>query len=91
MSTRDFSWGEDGRCVRLTTYHPRSAERQEIRGLKLPWIRGPSRPVVGDLYLLPLHVSKVLCHHQAVSIFTSPSHTSFQNCSCWKYNFRKLL
>jgi len=29
MSTRDFSWGKGGRCVRLTTYHPRSAERQE--------------------------------------------------------------
>ena len=29
MSTRDFSWGKGGRCVRLTTYHPCSAERQE--------------------------------------------------------------
>jgi hypothetical protein len=28
MSTKDFSWGKGGRCVRLTTYHPRSAERQ---------------------------------------------------------------
>ena len=32
MSTRDFSWGKDGRCVRLTTYHPRRAERQENPG-----------------------------------------------------------
>jgi len=32
MSTRDFSWGKDGRCVRLTTYHSRSAERQEKPG-----------------------------------------------------------
>jgi hypothetical protein len=33
MSTRDFSWGgEGGRCVRLTTYHPRSTERQENPG-----------------------------------------------------------
>jgi len=32
MSTRDFSWGKDGRCVRLTTYHLRSAERQENPG-----------------------------------------------------------
>jgi hypothetical protein len=24
--------GEGGRCVRLTTYHPRSAERQENKG-----------------------------------------------------------
>ena len=28
--------GKGGRCVRLTTYHPCSAERQEIRGLNLP-------------------------------------------------------
>ena len=34
MITRDFSWGKGGRCVRLTTYHPRSAERQENPG---PW------------------------------------------------------
>ena len=31
-----FPWGKGGRCVRLTTYHPCSAERQEIRGLNLP-------------------------------------------------------
>ena len=31
-----FLWGKGGRCVRLTTYHPCSAERQEIRGLNLP-------------------------------------------------------
>ena len=28
--------GKGGRCVRLTTYQPCSAERQEIRGLNLP-------------------------------------------------------
>jgi len=32
MSTRDFSWGKGGRCVWLTTYHPRSIERQENPG-----------------------------------------------------------
>ena len=36
MSTRDSPRGKGGRCVRLTTYHPCSAERQEIRGLNLP-------------------------------------------------------
>jgi len=36
MSTRDFSWGKDGRCVWLTTYNSRSAEREEIWGLNLP-------------------------------------------------------
>ena len=36
MSTRDSPGGKGGRCVRLTTYHPCSAERQEIRGLNLP-------------------------------------------------------
>ena len=38
MSTRDFSWGKGGRCVRLTTYHPCSAERQANLGLNLPGI-----------------------------------------------------
>ena len=32
MSTRDLSWGKGDRCVRLTTYHPRSTERQENPG-----------------------------------------------------------
>jgi hypothetical protein len=36
MSTRDFSWGKGGRCVRLTTYHPCSAERRDDPGLNLP-------------------------------------------------------
>ena len=40
MSTRDSLGDKGGRCVRLTAYHPCSAERQEIRGLNLlgtPW------------------------------------------------------
>ena len=36
MSTRDSPGGKGGRCVRLTTYNPCSAEHQEIRGLNLP-------------------------------------------------------
>jgi len=36
MSTRDSPGGKGGRCVWLTTYHPCSAERQEILGLNLP-------------------------------------------------------
>ena len=36
MSTRDSPGCKGGRCVRLTTYQPCSAERQEIRGLNLP-------------------------------------------------------
>jgi hypothetical protein len=36
MSSRISPGGEGGRCVRLTTYHPCSAERQEVRGLNLP-------------------------------------------------------
>jgi hypothetical protein len=39
--------------VRLTTYHPCSAECQVFRGLNIPGPLGPSRrPVVGELYLL---------------------------------------
>jgi len=53
MSTRDSSGGKGSRCVRLTTYYPCSAERQEIRGFNL---RGPpwaiSTACCGrDLYL----------------------------------------
>ena len=53
MSTRDSPGGKGGRCVRLTTYHPCSAERQEIRGLNLP---GPPSAISTaccgrDLYL----------------------------------------
>ena len=36
MSTRDSPGGKGGRCLRLTTYRPFSAERQEIRGFNLP-------------------------------------------------------
>jgi hypothetical protein len=32
MSTRDFSWGKGGPCVRLTIYHRCSVERQENPG-----------------------------------------------------------
>jgi hypothetical protein len=32
MSNRDFSWGKGDKCVRLTNYHPRSAELQENPG-----------------------------------------------------------
>ena len=45
MSTRDFSWCKGGRCVRLTTYHPRSAERQENLGPQ------PTRNPLGHLVL----------------------------------------
>ena len=53
-----FPWGKDGRCVRLTTYHPCSAERQEIRSLNLP---GPpwaiSTACCGrDLYLYQIKI-----------------------------------
>jgi hypothetical protein len=46
MSTRDFFWGKGGRCVRLTTYHPRSAELHENPG---PY---PTRYPLGHLDLL---------------------------------------
>jgi hypothetical protein len=56
MSTRNSPGGESGRCVELTTNHPSSVERKEIRGLNLP---GPPRPPGGllreylYLYLTP--------------------------------------
>jgi len=51
VSTRDFYWGKDGRCVWLTTYHPFSAETSRKSGaLTYPEPLGPPRPVAGDLY-----------------------------------------
>ena len=46
MSTRDLSWGKDGRCVWLTNYHPCSAETSRKWGA-LNYLEplGPPRPV----------------------------------------------
>jgi hypothetical protein len=63
---QEFSWGEGGRCVELTTNHPSSAECREIRGLNLP---GPPRALGGllreYLYLIYMYVlaSKCCCDH----------------------------
>ena len=67
MSTRDSPGGKGGRCVRLMTYHPCSAERQEIRDLNLP---GPpwaiSTACCGrDLYLY-LQQCNVLWKHEKI-------------------------
>ena len=51
MSTRDFSWGKGGRCVRLMTYHPRSAEVKKIWGLNLPGTPWACSGLAEDLYL----------------------------------------
>jgi hypothetical protein len=62
MSTRNSPGGEGGRCFELTTNHPSSAERQEIRGLNLP---GPPRAPGGllreYLYLYLYNCSVALC------------------------------
>ena len=59
MSTRNSPGGKGGRCVRLTTYHPHSVERQEIWGLNLPgppWVI--STACCGrDLYLYLYHIT----------------------------------
>ena len=52
LSTRDLSWGKDGRCFWLTTYHTCSAETSSKSGaLTYTEPLGPPRPVAGDLYL----------------------------------------
>ena len=66
MSTRDFSWGKGSRCIRLMTYHPRSAERQENPG---PY---PTRNPLGHLglfwetftftFTLPAKVEVTCCY-----------------------------
>jgi len=32
ISNTDFSWGKGGRCIRLTNYHPCSAECRDDLG-----------------------------------------------------------
>jgi len=48
---QDFSWGKGGQCVRLTTYHPCSAETSRKSGA-LTYLEplGPPQPVAGHLY-----------------------------------------
>jgi len=51
VSTRDLSWSKGGRCVRLTTYHPCSAETSRKSGaLIYPVPLGSPRPVAGHLF-----------------------------------------
>jgi len=51
VNTRDFSWGNGGRCAWLKTYHPCSAETSRKSGaLTYPEPLRPPRPVAGDLY-----------------------------------------
>ena len=53
VSSRDLSWGKDGRCVWLTNYHLCSAETSRISGtLTYPEPLGPPRPVAGHLYYM---------------------------------------
>ena len=52
MSTRDFSRGNGGWCVWLTTYHPYSAEISRKSGaLTYPEPLGPPWPVSRHIYL----------------------------------------
>jgi len=52
MSTRSISWGKDGRCVRLTTYHHPVPLSRNLGTLTSWNPLGPSGPVMGLLYLL---------------------------------------
>ena len=51
MSTRSISWGEGGRCLRLTTYHHPVQLSQNLGTLTSWNPLGPSGPVTGLLYL----------------------------------------
>ena len=56
VSTRDFSWGEGGRCVWLTTNHPCSAETsRKSEALTHSEPLGPPRTVAGDLYFFYIY------------------------------------
>jgi len=51
VSTRDFYWGEGGRCVWLTTYHPCSAKTSRKSGVLIyPKSLGILWLVAGEFY-----------------------------------------
>jgi hypothetical protein len=51
MSIRDIPGGKDGRCVRLTTYHPIVPMSRNVGAITLLDPSGPAWPVMGVLYL----------------------------------------
>jgi len=68
VSTRDFSWGQGGRCVWLTTYHHCSAETSSKSGaLTYPELLGPPRPVAGNLYFLHQYDTTLSVQHSVLS------------------------
>ena len=75
MSTRDSSEGKGGLCVRLTTYHPCSAERQEIRGLNLPG--PPFGHLDGLLWERPLPLPL--------------QWDVMQSCECWRRHHKRCV
>jgi len=50
---QEHSWGKDGRCLRLTTLPPSCAVVMKSGNLNFLEPSGPSRPVMGLLYLYP--------------------------------------
>ena len=69
MSTRNLSWGKDGRCVGLTTLPPSCADCLEIRGAST-WIpKGLSRRVAGKLYLYLYQTNGCLSLWYSATIF----------------------
>ena len=64
----DSHGGKGGQCARLTTYHPCSAERQEIRGLNITG--NPLGHLDGLLWDKPLPLPLYIYHVSYVTIVT---------------------
>jgi len=62
VSSMVFSWGKGGRCVRLSTYHPCTAERQDNLG---PY---STRNSLGHLGLLRDDLYHCVLQHRDVAI-----------------------
>ena len=64
VSTRDFSWGKGGRCVWLTTYHPRSAETSRKSGaVTYPTSACHGRPLLYFRLVVGNHLLRYMLQH----------------------------
>jgi hypothetical protein len=93
MSTRKIPGSEDGRCVRLTTYHLLVLNVKKIRGLNLPNPHGSVQACSGTPLLVVVVVVVVVvaaAQYAFVQLFFSFPFPSFISCGV-VYDVRPFL